>query len=1214
MKKKSFLAIIVMIALVAKAQLPPWPTDLYIDGGGTWKARVPVTFSNNTGKDVEGYPTEIKIQKGNPLEGHKPGQFRVVDDEGLQLKFTAVGKSGEILDGTPLQAGDSLHIPVSCENRSRVTYFIYYGNEKAWTSPDSLGRGLATSIKNGNFEDVLGTLPRGWQLIMGDSAHRGGISEEKPFEGKYCLKLEADPEAEPTWFKVAPPPISVMPGAECTITVQIRGENVTGGGAGWFIHVGNSSNSQMINNVHSVGTGTFDWKELKFTFKVPENADTLHTGPTLFGTGKAWFDNFTFTSNLTMSMPTATFGRPQINKLTEIGRMKQDEWFGADKRVWYAPWKKSAPKYLYRIPIRFTNPGDVRLNNVLATIDLTNTVRNKSRKNAILTFRGTEVPTTKIGNSLLVEVSCGPRTTLVYYMYTTDIAEDELKPETSDVKHALGSDIPSDQILVASGNRADIVKFTEILEGASNLIKNPSFEDVRDGKPDYWEFSGEKFEATGVVFGVGKPGGFGNNHAFIDIPADTPNDWIGWRQSVKVKTGSRYIYGGWMASENIDCSALLHVHHRDANGEVVPSGYGSAGPAIHKTTPWTPIFGMAEIQPGTETLQIHLTMNGHGKLMHDGIFIAETIAGKIEPLEAFPIQESDFAIWQVNPVVKVFREDLPRDNVNFGHIQYDGNKSKLKSTFRIALAQNEEEPMQIAVRSATEHKNVSITIEGLDEANIKATIGVIGYVPVDHKSSYYGSKHENWIQLIPGKQGNTDGWAGWWPDPIKPVSQFSLKPHQTQPLWFSFRTTKDSKPGYYPATILLKTEDYTWTIPFSIYIWNFTLPEVTTFPALYDIRWNSRWERPGMTTREARRDMLRFYRDKKICPDHILASPTFKYDKNTGKATADFTEFDKEAEFYFDELKFPVAYMSGFYLFGWAAPPRAVFGEQPFEGEYPWANDEPRHTLRPEYVKAYQAKLKLFMDHCREKGWDKKFVLYISDEPHFSHQYVKDQMKALCKMIKDVEPDLPIFSSTWRHCKDWDGYISLWGAGHYGCFPEAEIVERQKEGDKFWFTTDGQMCTDTPFCAIERLLPHYCFKYNVDAYEFWGATWLTYDPWKYGWHAFIKQSSAPHIKPSWTRYPAGDGYLIYPGKDFSDYKPVTSIRLEAARDGVDDHQYLTLLKQRSNDKNAMALLEEAQKLVSMPSPGGRFSTRILPDPDELHIIRLRIGEFLAAEQ
>ena len=92
------------------------------------------------------------------------------------------------------------------------------------------------------------------------------------------------------------------------------------------------------------------------------------------------------------------------------------------------------------------------------------------------------------------------------------------------------------------------------------------------------------------------------------------------------------------------------------------------------------------------------------------------------------------------------------------------------------------------------------------------------------------------------------------------------------------------------------------------------------------------------------------------------------------------------------------------------------------------------------------------MDHCREKGWDGKFVLYISDEPHYYHKYVVDQMKAVCSMIKAVEPNLPIYSSTWTHCKDWDGYLSLWGAGHYGCFPEEEIKDRIKQGDKFWFT------------------------------------------------------------------------------------------------------------------------------------------------------------------
>jgi len=40
-------------------------------------------------------------------------------------------------------------------------------------------------------------------------------------------------------------------------------------------------------------------------------------------------------------------------------------------------------------------------------------------------------------------------------------------------------------------------------------------------------------------------------------------------------------------------------------------------------------------------------------------------------------------------------------------------------------------------------------------------------------------------------------------------------------------------------------------------------------------------------------------------------------------------------------------------------------------------------------------------------------------------------------------------------------------------------------------------------------------------------------------------------------------------------------------------------------------MEEAEKLIGMPSAGGRFSTRILPDPDALYILRLRMGNLIS---
>jgi hypothetical protein len=162
------------------------------------------------------------------------------------------------------------------------------------------------------------------------------------------------------------------------------------------------------------------------------------------------------------------------------------------------------------------------------------------------------------------------------------------------------------------------------------------------------------------------------------------------------------------------------------------------------------------------------------------------------------------------------------------------------------------------------------------------------------------------------------------------------------------------------------------------------------------------------------------------------------------------------------------------------------------------------------------------------------------------------------------------------------------------------------------------MCIDTPYCAIERMLPHYCFKYGVEAYEFWGISWLTYDPYRFGWHSFIRQSGQPG-EMTWVRYPNGDGYLAYPGGPVGHDGPVPSIRLEQAREGVEDYEYLHLLADLATSARAAGTdvseadkaLAEAQSLVGMPAPNGRYSTEILSDPDA--VFRAREGVARAIE-
>jgi len=196
-------------------------------------------------------------------------------------------------------------------------------------------------------------------------------------------------------------------------------------------------------------------------------------------------------------------------------------------------------------------------------------------------------------------------------------------------------------------------------------------------------------------------------------------------------------------------------------------------------------------------------------------------------------------------------------------------------------------------------------------------------------------------------------------------------------------------------------------VPFTVHVWGFQLPDELHTAAIYDSGLSERWMIPGQTREETVRQYWKFMADHRVCPDRISPDPVLNY--KDGQVTADFTEFDKAAEYYFDVLHLPYSYMPGlFYMFGWGFPPSEKFGEAPYEGTYPYDGVD-RSKLRPEFERAFQACLKVYWDHMKAKGWADKVALYISDEPFAGQPPILAQMKALCAMIQEVDPRIPIY-------------------------------------------------------------------------------------------------------------------------------------------------------------------------------------------------------------
>ncbi|MBM4093494.1 MAG: DUF4091 domain-containing protein, partial [Planctomycetes bacterium] len=919
-------------------------------------------------------------------------------------------------------------------------------------------------------------------------------------------------------------------------------------------------------------------------------------GTVLFGTGTAWFDDISLEC-LDPARLSAKAGPREALQVTQLG---------ADE-----PWLEGAPAgdhtWDRRVPVRVANHGDSPAATGLISVDLAGVfarLRGRAARASVRTVADGQIVTSyQLGDLLLIEGrSIPPRTVQVYHIYVAESSSPA--PATAGKESATSAVNPALPAAQTDGPKfGGGPDYEALLNSPSNLVRNASFE-AGETTPEGWFGGAPGDHPAEAQLGIAEPGLWGSRSARIHVPHGSTTTWLGWRQDVRVEPLKSYLYAAWLKCEDLEGGLQLHAHFRNAAGEYcTKSQMTGAGPAISGTTGWSLLSGLFTMPEDIANFQLHLTMNANGTAWHDGALLVEVTAGQVGQVQSRGGDEQrGVRVWPVNAIVKVFQDDAaPRG----------------AAPARIAMARNEVEPLQLAVRSdraiATVRVHVDVPRNTAGSTLGSVDVGVVGYVPIDYPTNYYSTKSAAWVRKFPSSAPACDGWAGYWPDPLLPRDSFELSTGKTQPVWITFKTSADTAPGDYTGTIRFVAANGTEVarVPLTAHVWDFTLPRENHVAAIYDLRMDDRWNIPGKSPQEARRDFLKFMADRRVCPDTIEPAPDIRYENGT--VIADFAEFDRAAEYALDELRMPQFYTPWyFYLFGWGFPPSEKFGENPYEGDYPYVGAD-RGKLRPEFKRAYQAVLKVYWDHLKSRGWDKKCVLYISDEPFHSQPEITAQMKALCEMIHEVDPNIVIYSSTWAHVPQWEGHIDCWGIGHYGIVSPDVIATRKAAGDRIRWTTDGQMCTDTPYCAVERLLPLYCFHYGAEAYEFWGINWLTYDPYKWGWHRYIFQRDTPE-NAYHVRYPNGDGYLAYPGAPIGHNGPVTSIRLEQAREGCEDYEYLFLLRdliaQASGQDTALAerAMAGAAELVPIPNAGGRYSTRILPDPDRVFVVRQQIAE------
>ncbi len=1171
------LGLILLFCTAASTASEPWRNPMYLPGDGYWQQRFRVQVQNGRAQPLEGWPVSVAMP---PETAGTPAQaVRLCNASGQELLFNLLSAQGEPVSTGPIPAGTTMTIPVECAASQSAVFWVYFDNRSAWEVPDMLSK--RAGLLNGDVEQGSGDRPAGWTHDAGDEQHRATWCDGVAQSGCRSLKTVVSTGAEHTWISTRQPGIAILGGAKYRMRAWVKADQVKGQ-AGWYIHVGTAKQGMLISPMLMGGGGTYDWKQVQAEFTAPESADRASVGTVLRGTGTAWFDNVSLecqdflepaqSADAERSSATRSAGggvevkvdRPERMDLRVVGRASG----------WLAEAGRSADR---RAVIQACNFGQ-EARGGLVCVDvarLNYRLHGCLRSESLRLFDGDRpVPFVLSGQSLLFQQDLPGRTLHRWELYFSEQAG---QAATGTAPLALES---------------------------RNLAANGSFESGTT-LPEGWMLSGGGKAGEGPVFAVDSPGaaGQGDRCAKFHVPAQTPRGWRGWTQRVAVHAGREYLVSAWIKAQDLSEGTVgIHLHLADAQGKLCrDNGITSVGPNVRGTGQWTHISRILRMPDDAASMTLHLTMNQSGTLWHDGVLVAEVTSGSMVALEGRPVAGEGLKVWPLNPIVKVFPDEpVPAE----------------PQPVSLLLAANEKEALQLCVRSGKKLARLRVELEPLagpggarlDDLQIDR----VGYVPIDYPTNYYQSDSPAWHRKVPTRNPGCDGWTGLWPDPLLPLASLDLEPNFTQAVWITIGAGAQARPGQYTGRVrLVQQGQELAAVPVAVRVADFSLPEERHVAAIYDVRLGNR-EHWGGSEREWHAQVAEFMGQRRLCGDHIRPEPEIRYVE--GRVQADFTAFDEAAERHFGQWKMPFAYMPHmFYLFGWGHPPGKKFGEWPYPGEPPFEGAD-RAKLRPEFKTAYQACLRAFWEHVQQKGWQEKFVFYISDEPYDRHEHIRQQMKALCDMVHEVDRAIPIYSSTWHYVPDWQGYLDVWGIGHYGVVLPEKMAELKASGARIWFTTDGQMCTDTPLCATERLLPHYCWKYGAQAYEFWGVGWLTYDPYRFGWHSYIHQSGEPG-KTTWVRYPNGDGFLLYPGKPIGREGPISSIRLEQAREGVEDYEYLWLLnerlvkaKQAGRDTSAAeAALAEAARLVEIPNAGGRYTSRNLNDPDEVLRVKRLLG-------
>ena len=516
------------------------------------------------------------------------------------------------------------------------------------------------------------------------------------------------------------------------------------------------------------------------------------------------------------------------------------------------------------------------------------------------------------------------------------------------------------------------------------------------------------------------------------------------------------------------------------------------------------------------------------------------------------------------------------------------------------VVKNERFSAQIAVAAKRPLTNLNVQVSDLQSetgvviSKDRILARYVGYVPVQRGGSEFewSAQYEEVAGFEVSGTMSPDIVA----DPLLPLENIALPSHQAQPVWLSIDIPKEIEPTKYEGQLTIQSDQFPpFSLKIAVEVKDIVLPDSEHYSFFLDLWLNpsaiaQQYNIPSWSTRhweliEAYMQALAQAGGKTITA--IITHEPWRIPWVGGRMRSQtYNGFEemikwkrtKAGAWVFDYSIFDRLVQAG--IENGLSERINAYSLTAFRGKekihfYDEKEGQNREIFfdsvgDPGYRAIWKTFLRDFKSHLKSKGWLERTYLCFDERPNPTMQYIT-------RMIREVAPEFSDRIAISGHPESAafaTGFLAL----SYEFFPNQNLAkeetlrvieDRNKAGRLTTFYLCGQPAhpnTLTFSPAVEaRMIPWLALKYKTQGYLRW---------------AFNSWPEKPFSNPVFN-FIQGDEYMVYPGKE----GPVSSIRWELLKDGIEDFELYELMKQQASTDSEVKTLNQAIEVATRNEDG-----------------------------